>query len=202
MKPRITFLVSVFDRPLNLLGLLGSLIVQTDQKWEAVVLNNGMGVRASMICDEISEYARNQIEYYHTANNKTGWDCYWSSDLAIEKGWANGDYLAFASDDGYYVPEFVQVMCDAADENQWDFAYCDLLYDARAAGKRSIMTAYPQCCSIDKTNFIVRRDKWIGFATKNTGPFKPTQADGEAVEEMVRRGYRHGRVDQVLAVHS
>jgi hypothetical protein len=203
MNPRITFLVTVFTRPLNLFSSLGSLVVQTDSRWEAVILNNGqpsyqpLGIFLAM-----RNYAPLQLDYRRTANPQEGWDDYWASELAVEQGWARGKYICCASDDNYYVPEFVQVMCDAADENSWDLAYCDVLYDARGAGKRSILTAAPQCCSIDKTAFIVRRDKWIGFPTKNTGPYKPTQCDGEAVEEMVRRGYSHGRVDQVLVVHN
>lgn len=202
MKPRITFLVSLFEQPLNLLVSLGSLIAQTDQNWEAVILNNGTNLGGSIVFRAISEYAPYKIIYRHTASKQLGWDCYWSSDLAIENRWAGGDYLCFASDDSYYVPEFVQVMCDEAEKNQWDFAYCDVLYDARVSGRRAVMSTAPQCCSIDKTCFIVRRDKWIGFPNKNTGPYQATQCDGQAIEEMVRRGYSYGKVNECLVVHS
>jgi hypothetical protein len=194
--------VSVFDRHLDLLVSLGSIIAQTDEGWGAVVLNNGTDLGGRIVHGAISTYVPYKIIYRHTASKQEGWDCYWSADFAVDNRWADGDYLCFASSDSYYVPEFVQVMCDAADENKWDFAYCDILYDARAGGKRAVMVTSPQCCSIDKTCFIVRRDKWIGFPNKNTGPYQPMQCDGEAIEEMVRRGYSYGKVDQPLVVHS
>jgi hypothetical protein len=110
-------------------------------------------------------------------------------------------WLAFPSDDSYFVPEFLERMLEFVDDV--DLRYCDILYDRRLAGRRGVLCTEPRVCAIDKTSFLVRRewfDKVGGFAGENR-PF-PCPADGEFIEKLVAAGARHERVAECLLVHN
>lgn len=128
------------------------------------------------------------------------WDCYWSAEWAVSTLPLISTWLCCASDDSYYCPEFVERMTDVPPEI--DLVYCDILYDRRWAGWRKVMPSAPIEGSIDKTSFIVRRSRWIGFPDKRDGVRGTANADGRAVEEMARREYRMRHIPEPLVIHN
>ena len=203
--PRISFLVSAYDRPRCLWASLGSLVAQTMLELEAVVLCNSPDDRLqaehAAIVQAFGDFRLRCVNSWHAA--PPSWDCYHAADWAVAEGLARGEFICCASDDSYYCPEFAARMYGEAQAQTLDLVYCDLLYDARLGGKRTVLPARPELDHIDKTNFMVRRERWIGFPTKIVGP-QPciSWADGEAVVAMLACGYRHGRVPEVLVVHN
>ena len=203
--PRISFLVSACDRPRCLWASLGSLVAQTLPELEAIVLCNSPDDRLqaehAAIVQAFADSRLRCVNSWHDAPGS--WDCYHAADWAVAEGLAAGEFVCCASDDSYYCPEFAASLCAAAETQNLDLVYCDLLYDARLGGKRTVLPGLPEVDHIDKTNFIVRRRRWIGFPTKIVGPEACISwADGEAVEAMLARGYRHARVPEVLVVHN
>lgn len=92
-------------------------------------------------------------------------------------------------------------MLEAAERNNWDLVYCNMVYDARYNGSHySVVNVLPKVNCIDKTGFILKRSWFEGFPGKvKSGPCK---ADGELIESLVARGIRHGKVPDVMVVHN
>jgi hypothetical protein len=162
------------------------------QNFEVIVTDNnaepGMGnfFQTDTMCDD-------RLSYIHT-HAKT---CYHSAEHGA--AFAEGKYLCFPSDDSYYVPRFQELMVQAAESRDLQLVYCDMLFDGRRMGGRyGVLNVQPQLNHIDKTGFLVRRDVFDGFHEKDASP----AADGYFIEEMLRRGIRHGKVQDVLAVHN
>ena len=196
---KVTFLVNSYAAPENLWCVLGSLIQQTDRDWEAVVLLNHPDpmVRTkhkinAMLMDE------DRINAVDSYNSRYSWDCYWACDWAVDQGLAKGDWICCASDDGYYMPEFVEEMT----KSDSDLVLCDCVMRKHLARSRSVVNTLPKCGHVDKTCFMVRREKWIGFPHKNQDVAGPSAADGMAVELMVKSGYSWDKIDMPLVVHN
>ena len=196
---KVTFLVNSYATPTNLWCILGSLIQQTDPRWEAIVLLNhpsrDMRWAHELVIEAINDDRLSSAESY---NPRLSWDCYWACDWAVEQGLAHGDWIVCASDDGYYVPEFVEEMT----KSDKDLVLCDVLIKKHIVNRRAVLNTLPKCSHVDKTCFMVRREKWIGFPHKNTTMAGPSSADGMAVESMVRLGYKWDKIDKPLAVHN
>jgi len=130
-----------------------------------------------------------------------GTSCYRSGNIAAR--FAKGEYLCFPSDDGYYVPGFAALMLEAAEKNSWDLVYCDLLDDPRQFGRYGVRDVKPALGHIDKTCYIVKRSVFLGM-----GGFPLEEksndwaADWWLVEELIKCGVRHGKLNQLLVVHN
>jgi len=191
-----TFVVSAFNRPTHLELCLLSLCLQTRTDWTAIVTDNAdSSVYSEMNEDAVRRVGDGRIAYRYTGS--TCPSCYHSAEAGAAR--ATGTYLSFPSDDSYFVPEFLERMLESADGA--DLIYCDVLYDRRLTGRRAALQCEPRVCAIDKTSFLVRRDKFIGFPDKrNDGMACP--ADGQAIERMIQLGYGHRHVDECLVVHN
>ncbi len=197
---KVTFLVNSYNSPECLWGLLGSLVVQTDQDWEAIVLLNHPDPAIRAMHDHIVEVMDYEgistVVSYHPS---LSWDCYWACEWAVDQGLAKGDWICCASDDGYYVPEFVEEMT----KSDKDLVLCDALMNKHiGTGGRRVVNSLPKVGHVDKTAFMVRREKWIGFPHKNTDMAGPSAADGMAVETMVKLGYTWDKIHLPLVVHN
>lgn len=201
----VTYVVSAYDRPDSLAVCLWSLKVQTARDFECLIADNAIDVGiAARHQGVVAALNDKRFRHISTVGKGKARDAsYGSADWMVEYE-ARGEWLCFPSDDSYYVPQFQALMLGAAQPNAWDLVYCDLLYDPRLAGRYAVLIASPQVCSIDKTNFMLRRDVWTGFLT----PLDPndlgdrTCTDGLMIERLVRKGIRHGRVEQTLCVHN
>jgi len=199
--PKVTFLVNSYGKPENLWCVLGSLIQQTDPDWNAIVLLNHPDIEVQNRHGRIINAMNNgdgRLSSKVSWDPRFSWDCYWACEWAVDRGLAKGDWICCASDDGYYLPEFVEEMT----KSDKDLVICDLLTDKRHLGRRMVMNCLPKREHVDKTNFLVRREKWIGFPHKNTNMAGPSAADGQAVQLMVESGYKWDKIDLPLVVHN
>lgn len=197
----ISFIISAFNRPLSLHVCLASLVIQTDRDWEAIVVDNSTDDSARQFHSDLCEMD-DRIRYQYTGDHTGITDTMHTRSLyhATELGAASakGQWLSFPNDDSYYCPWFVERMRKGAMDGGWDLVYCDLV--AGGPGGHYLLQAEPKLCQIDKTNFIVRAGWFHGFS-QGAGASYP-QADGIMIEELVRRGIRHGRVPEILVVHN
>jgi hypothetical protein len=201
-RTAVTYIVSTYDRPRSLRMTLASLQVQTDTDFEVIVADNNPTTEWTRNWSVVDLLQDNRFKHFHTANyaNSPGWDCYHSAEW-VGNEIASGDYICCPSDDSYYVPVFQETMLAKARAEDLGLVYCDMLYDRRIGGKYSVLNVQPRSCAIDKTGFMVRRDCWIGFPTKPQ-TLSSSCCDGEMIEELVRRGVRHGKVEECLVVHN
>jgi hypothetical protein len=203
--PRVTYIVSAFNRPASLPCCLWSLKVQTDSDFEVIVADNstreGEQLRHAVAVRQLNDL---RFRHVNTAQHATvpPWDCYWAAEWVIEHE-ARGEWLCFPSDDSYYVPIFQEALLDAANGNGWKFVYCDMLYDRRLSGRYERMDVSPVPSAIDKTGFLIHREAFIGFPWKWTeGETRGASCDGYLAAEVVGRKLPHGKVNEVLCVHN
>lgn len=199
----ISFIVTAYNRPLALRTCLSSLCQQTEDQWEVAVMDNSV---PGPDLDEHAQFCKMYrcIRYHYVRPlteiriNKSGHthSLYKATELGVER--TTGDWLCFPSDDSYYCPWFAERMLRAAEKNSWDLVYCDIVMGGPEG--HYLLEARPKPCCIDKTNFIMRREWFQGFP-QGHGDSYP-QADGLMIEELVRRGIRHGRVQEVLVTHN
>ena len=204
MTPRLSFIITAHNRPKALRTCLSSLIQQTREDWEAIVMDNSEPGPLAAEHFELSEMDK-RISYKWIRDRTAisspkplihSHSLYLATEIGIAR--TTGEWLAFPNDDSYYCPWYVERMLESAIANAWDLVYCDLV-GGSAKGGHYLLTASPQLCSIDKTNFLMRRQWFTGFPAD---PDDYPQADGLMVEDLVRRGIRHGHVPQILVVHN
>ena len=202
--PKVTYIVSAFNRPQHLRGCLASLQVQTDSDMQVLVADNAtdpvMAMRNQGVVRDLYD---DRFRYICTDQHlaQPAWDCYWSAEWMIANH-ADGEWLCFPSDDSYYMPVFQETCIKAAEANGWGLVFPEMLYDRRIHGKYAILNTRAEVCGIDKTGFLMRRSVWPG-----EWPGKPQQlsascCDGELVVALVRSGVKWGKVDEILVLHN
>jgi glycosyltransferase involved in cell wall biosynthesis len=194
MLPDITFVVSAYDRPLQLLGCLAGLKSQTHPNIEIIVTDNAFKGCINQLQNEAYSSMLG-VKYINTE----AIGCYHSAEIGAEQ--AQGTFLAFPSDDSLFVPTYAETMLKHAREHDLDLVYSDQLYNGRWEGEPyHVMTVRPRLNAIDKTAFILKRDKFIGFPDKGDGGY--VAADGLLIERLVASGIRHGYPQGILSVHN
>jgi glycosyltransferase involved in cell wall biosynthesis len=196
-NPAISYILSTYNRPLILRIVLASLQVQSDSNLEVIVVDNSTDeaiiAKNKAIIDELFNDPR--FSYINT-QMKT---CYHSSAYGAEQ--AIGRYVCFPSDDSYYVPVFQECMLELADRENLGFAYSGILYNG--FHRSHVYASYPSrpvVGHIDKTQYIIRRELFDGFAMKDTE--RNCSADGYVVADLVQLGIPYAKHEGVLVVHN
>ena len=201
---KLSFVVCAFENPSALRTCLSSLLDQTMQDFEIIVVDNSVDHNRAAIINVLACTMDSRIRYEWTANRTavTPPGCRHSRCLytATEIGaaLANGEWLVFPSADSYYPPVFAERMLRAA-----EICHCDLVYSDFVLGtperKYVTMESQPRQTKIDKTSFILRRSLFTGFPDKAV---RYEQADGMMVERLVLSGTSRRRVAECLVFHN
>jgi hypothetical protein len=211
--PKVSYIVSAFDRPYMLRCCLASLAVQTDRDLEVIVADNSddfCGQHQEIVAD----FCDLRFRHIDTGCVKTckGWDCYNSAEYVAALPSVTSEWLCFPSDDSYYVPTFQQTMLYCAEKNGWDLVYCDMLRNDDSTEGRKMTGAQgdyyfhwntaPHVGGIDKVGFFVKRNLFTSFPDKNTDSQGPKACDGLLIEDLVKSGVKHGKASGLIAVHN
>lgn len=187
----LTFIVSTFNRPQTLLLLLNSLQLQTEKNFECIVTDNSTD---QTLADQNEFYVKMsgpRFRYLKTNHQ----ECYSSAEEGAKL--AAGRFLCFPSDDNYYLPQFAEFMLRKALNEGLDLVYCDCVY-GRPGQKPFLLDVKPKVNAIDKGGFLVARSVFKSFPGK--API--SCSDGWMIEDLVKKGVRHGKADGVLWVHN
>jgi glycosyltransferase involved in cell wall biosynthesis len=186
---KCSFIVSAFDRPAHLDLLLRSLRLQTCPDFEVLITDNATGDGAVQNFCAVTATGDERFQYIEAKQA----DCYFSANLGAAQ--ALGEYLCFPSDDGYYAPRFLEAMLKAGPA---DLIYCDCIYDGHGINYAPMETALV-CGWIDKGGFLIKREKFTGFA----GPAGMSRAaDGLFIEALIKTGVSHTKAPGYLWVHN
>jgi hypothetical protein len=181
---------------------LSSLCQQTIDQWEAIVVDNsdpGPAVDEHARLCEMDPRIRHWYVREQTAmtmnDSRHSHSLYKATEMGVLR--TTGEWLVLPNDDSYYTPWFLERMLRAYEENHWDLIYCDLVMGGPR--EHHYMRVEPKLCQIDKTCFLLKRGWFTGFSRE---PVDYPKADGLMIEDLVRKGIRHGRVPEILVCHN
>jgi len=134
-KPKVTVLISTYNRPQYLAEAIQSVVDQRYQNWELIVLNDG-GVD---VADVVEKFNDPRIIYVPDTENK-GAARRFNQGLNM----ARGEYVTYLGDDDLFYPNHVEVLAKALDEHpEVALAYSDLYAASSIAdhrtGKRHVL---------------------------------------------------------------
>jgi glycosyltransferase involved in cell wall biosynthesis len=198
-KPRVSYIVSCYNRPDLLPIVLYSLKVQTDDEFEVIVTDNAPDKKTQNEHRKVVASLKDKrFRHVVTAGKTKVSDCYWSAEYGAKS--AKGDWLCFPCDDCYYVPEFQERMLEIAALYAWKLVLCDAVY--RYNTKRyAVLNMRPNLGVAAKSSFIVARDKFPGFSLKPSTS-APCAADAAMINSLVGDGVPYGTVQDVMVVHN
>lgn len=196
---KISFIVTAFNRPQLLLCALASLQAQTCRDFEIIVVDNAIDPdmkQANYRACIVTNTEDIRTVYMPTS----GPTCYHSTELGVAL--SVGDFVCFPSDDSYYVPKFVEKIVNAIDTNSdLELLYFDLVYEHVHTHQYEHMKVRPALYWIDKTGFVLRKDKFVPFPNKPIID-EPAPCDGLLINQLVATGIKHGKVYEILGVHN
>jgi glycosyltransferase involved in cell wall biosynthesis len=204
MNPDISYIVSLYSRPVLLATCLWSLMGQTHQDFEVIVTDNTedekIAARQKAIVASMKD---KRFRYFRTAGKLKVSDCYWSAEFGMKH--ATGRWLCFPCEDCYYPPEWAQRMLGAAVSNNWDLALCGgSISGPETCGSNRYFSlelgslAFPGY----KPSFIVKASKFPGWLNKPTMT-ACSGVDRTTLQYMVRDPrVKWGRVESLYYVHN
>lgn len=206
LRPKLSFIVSAFNRPARLRTCLCSLVDQTFEDWEILVVDNSDDPKAivqqEVFCHHLSRLASRRIRYEHIGqrsfDERIGIrSVYTATEIGV--GMTSGEWLCYPNDDSYYCPWFAERMLGYSEKNNLDLVYCDFVQGRQDLLHR-FFSSEARGGMIDKTNFIYKREWFQTFPEQFTGNYGV--ADGVLINALVARRIRHGKLPQVLVVHN
>jgi len=195
--PRVSFIVSAFDRPASLRLCLSSLIIQTLPDLEIIVMDNSEDDLVIYEHRRLCVMDRRIRHFSPKAEGMKFLNCYYSSEYAA-LNLAAGEWVGFPSDDSWYSPYYAEKLLWLADRSDLELVYCNLIMES--AGGNGVLNCEARACHVDKTNFLLKRSRffpWPGKHPEGLG----SCSDGNLIDELAAQGIRHGKVPQLLAVH-
>ncbi|MDR1045204.1 MAG: glycosyltransferase [Candidatus Adiutrix sp.] len=128
-KPKVTVLISTYNRPQYLAEAIESVVRQRFQDWELIVLNDG-GVDVGEV---VEKFADPRIIYVPDRKNR-GAARRFNQGLAL----ARGEYVTYLGDDDLFYPNHLEVLSRALDEHpEVALAYSDLYAASSLADRKT-----------------------------------------------------------------
>lgn len=119
---KISVIVPIYNVEKYLERCVNSIINQTYQNLEIILVNDGSPDNCGTLCDKIAE-SDNRIKVIHKENG--GLSSARNAGLDI----ATGEYVAFIDSDDWIEPDFVEVFEKLLTENNADFSACGMITD-------------------------------------------------------------------------
>lgn len=115
-KPLICVIVPVYNTEPYLRKCLDSIIVQTYENLEILIIDDGSTDKSGRICDEYTKDAR--VKVFHTENR--------GLSAARNKGLdeANGDWIGFVDSDDWIDPDMYEILLQIAKKTGADIVEC------------------------------------------------------------------------------
>ena len=123
MKDLISIIVPVYNVSLYVETCLNSLLRQTYDRIEVIVVDDGSTDGSGEICDKYAEKYENKIKVIHTENR--------GLSAARNKGLENtkGKYIAFVDSDDWIEPETIEKLYELLVKNDADLSSCGIYKD-------------------------------------------------------------------------
>lgn len=208
----LDFIIPVYNRPEEVLELFESLILQTDQDFSIVIVEDGSTVN----CKEVIEQFQGQlnIQYYYKENTGPGL----SRNYGVER--SNADYVIFVDSDCILPPQYVEVIrrnlrerkidCfggpDAAHESFSDlqkainYAMTSFLTTGGIRGSSEKLGKYhPRSFNMGFTKEVYQ--KTGGFPTIRFAPAKAAGEDMDLSIQIIKSGFKTVLIPEAYVYH-
>ena len=154
VSPLISVIIPVYNVEKYLQRCLDSVIEQTYQNLEIILIDDGSTDHSGKICDD---YAARDMRIHVIHQENQGLSIARNKGLDIAKG----TYIAFVDSDDYILPEMYAKMLECIIENDVDFCVCQWQYeyaDGRQVVQRDKISPaiYGKHSSIEFAHFLFR----------------------------------------------
>lgn len=113
----ISIIIPVYNVEFFLRGCLNSVIAQTEQDLEILLIDDGSTDSSGAICDEYRQ-KDNRIRVFHTENRGVAA----ARNLGLDE--ASGDYVGFVDSDDWIEPNMYELMLRSINESDADICVC------------------------------------------------------------------------------
>lgn len=183
--------ICIADRPERLPLLVWSLIAQTYDDWELIVLDQSHDERG---VDRLIPIVPKPEDVFRIRVVKCDRNGDWGQKAkeSAAKDMAQGQVLMFPNDDAYYVPTALESLVKIMQQGA-DIAVCGWLYDLMGyvAMPPSTMVGH-----VDVGGFMLRRDLFLRVGW----PDKSQTGDAKLIAACIKAGGRVGASSKVLYV--
>lgn len=121
-KPSISVIVPIYQTELYLKRCIDSILNQTFEDIEVLLVNDGSQDRSGLICDEYAE-KDNRIRVYHKKNEGL------SATRQFGIDHSEGVYSIFCDSDDWLDPNMLGVMYESAISESADVVICDMAFE-------------------------------------------------------------------------
>lgn len=182
MKPKVSVIISTYNRKPLLKKAIKSVLNQSFQEWELIVVDDCSTVDVKKL---VKSFGDDRIRYYKTKEN-TGHDSK-PKNIGIDN--ARGEYICFLDDDDKYFTDSLKILYTYIAESGADVVYGDYRIDGKAGISSDFSSAL-----LSKMNYIampvviVRKEALleVGGFDQDVPKFK----DWNLWLRLQKRGYR------------
>lgn len=118
MAPIVSIIMPVYNTEKYLERAIQSIIDQTIENWELILVDDGSTDQSTEICDRYAQ-KDSRIKSFHQVNSGQGA----ARNNGLKK--ANGEYVAFVDSDDWIRSDMLERMIRICDENSADIACCE-----------------------------------------------------------------------------
>lgn len=131
-SPLVSIVVPIYNAERTLEACLKSILAQTISDYEVILIDDGSKDRSPAICNEFAKEYGDKIRYIRQENSGPAT----ARNTGIDN--SKGKYIGFVDADDTIAPNMLQVMTEAAEQNQVDMVIC--AYWWREGKKEKIVT--------------------------------------------------------------
>jgi glycosyltransferase involved in cell wall biosynthesis len=194
----IEFIIPTYNRPYQLLTIMGSILSQNNPNWKMHIVADAIYPGYETIKELFSNI--DKIKFTELSGPHNDWG-HTPRIYGLEN--ATEDLIVMTGDDNYYTPNFVGTFLSKMD-NDINFIYCDMLHnhDTPHTPAYHYFDAKPEINYIDIGNFVTRTSmaKQISFNRNSYA------ADGEFVEKYIetfcKEPHNIKKIKQALYIHN
>jgi glycosyltransferase involved in cell wall biosynthesis len=168
--PSLSIVCVAYKRPQLLKVLIESLLAQTVQDFELLIMHDGPDPQISEILETYCLAHPGKIKSYFSEERYNDYG-HTLRDIGIQL--VSAPLLLLTNDDNYYVPTFVENMLNSIATNDLDIVYCDMVHshvflDLPNPIGYQFLSVEPRRLRIDVGCFIARTSlaQRVGFRDK------------------------------------
>jgi len=117
-KDLVSVIIPIYNTELYIRQTLDSLIAQTFENWEAVLVDDGSTDESPKIC---IEYSEKDSRFKYIRKNNQG--ALWARKTGLEN--SRGEFIACLDSDDAYSPQYLEKMFAKIKDGNNDFVYCN-----------------------------------------------------------------------------